>query len=315
MSFYNLSTELENVGEQTTMSSISFLPVHLGNTIKAISGLSKKKKKWQIEILEDEDGRIVVFEDELKIHVPHMHWKSFVTIFDRDITSGDELNLNTILKEEKRILREQLEKDISDLKGELSNVIDGIITEAPIRKIIEHHSIWYTMFGVKTYKTPNKVLIKSETKTKDLRKLTRRLWDAYGDDKGYLELLIDAVENKQALGSYEVFKEHTFLYGTRIQSRYNGVTLVFEASVDLSFVEAETIYVDDTGVLDELEEDVGGIKVVKNLVFPVGPMFRPSVFMKLKSIIRGYEEKEETEQDKDKLTTVSNTRELNKNER
>lgn len=289
--FDNLVNELENVNEQTAMADISFLPVHLGSTIKAISGLAKKKKKWQIEILEDEDGKVVVFEDALCIRVPHMHWKSFVTIFDKEITSGDELNLNTILKEEKKILQEQFAKDIEDLKGELADAIDGLVTEPPIRKIAEHHSIWKTLFGIKTWKTPDTVLIKSETRTKDLKNLTERLWDAYGDDKGYLELLIDAIKNKQALGSYEVFKEYTFLYGMRLQSEYNTVNLVFEASCDLSFVEAETIYVDDEEAIDEME-GVGGVKIVKHLIFPVGPMFRPGIFTTLKKTIKDKEEKE-----------------------
>ena len=243
--YNDLIAELENVNEQTAMTNIAFLPVQLGSTIKAISGLARRKKNWRIEILEDGDGKIVVFEDALRIHVPHMYWKNFVEVFNREITSGDELNLSSILNEEKKILQEQLGKDIEDLKSELASAVESIIIEPPVRKIIEHHSIWHTLFKVQAHKTPKTVLIKGESKTEDIKKLTRRLWDAYGDDKGYLELLIDALKNKEALGSYEVFKEYTFLYGTRLQSNYNEVNLIFEASCDLSFVETETIYVDD----------------------------------------------------------------------
>lgn len=289
--FDSIVNEIEHVGEQTMMLNIDFLPVHLGSTIKAISGLAKKKKKWNIEILEDEDGKCVTFEDTLQIHVPHMYWKSFVEIFNTEITDGAELNLNSILNEEKKLLEQQLVKSIEDLKDELANAVDSLIVEPPIRKIIEHQGIWYTLFKAKAYKTPDRVLIKGETKSKDIRNLIERLWDAYGDDKGYLELLVEAIKEKQALGSYEVFKEYTFLYGTRMQSRFGGVNLVFETTIDLSFVETESVYVSDKDILDKLE-DIKGIKIVRNVVFPVGPTFVPEFFSKLKEIIRDFEDTE-----------------------
>ncbi|MFX0206321.1 MAG: hypothetical protein ACFFDT_10055 [Candidatus Hodarchaeota archaeon] len=46
-------------GSATTMDAISYLPTQVGTVRSAIKKLKKHKPKWNLEILENEDGYVV----------------------------------------------------------------------------------------------------------------------------------------------------------------------------------------------------------------------------------------------------------------
>lgn len=288
MDLYSLATELEELDRQeriklfeaTTMNAISFLPAHLGAVRAKFKDLARKKWKWGLEILEDDNGdKDVRIENELRIIVPKEHWKSFQEMFIGELDNNSYLNL-------KSLLNEALEDDLKELREELKPTLYEMFGEqlfASLDKIIR---VWIGRFGVNKYLTDkSKVIVTYENEGKDIQKLYGKLLRAYGDDKGGLEMLLNDIQSKRPLGAFDVFKRYDFLYGVRISSVLHEVTLIFETMVDMSFMISQSIYVDSDDVLDEIEADITTVKRVENVLYPEGEKFSTGFFGSLKDAV------------------------------
>lgn len=278
MSLYELSTELENMKEETTMSNITFLPTHLGTVKAAIATLSKFKLDWNIEILENDDNREVRFEDALIVTVPNEHWDAFLRIFDKkELSNNNFLNLRTILKE-------AMEDEVRELLLSLKPELIRAFTNPPFDDLEKDANNWRARFGVVGLRRQD-VVVSYGSKKVDLKKLYMSLGKVYKNDKGNLEMLIDAFKNKEPLSTFVVFKKHDYLYGAKIHSRFRGVNLVFEATIDMSFTTSETVYVSSIEVIDDVEADIGSVKVVGNVIYPKGMRFEGNFYRRLKDAI------------------------------
>lgn len=282
MSFYDLATKLSRVNEDTAMSDIAYLPTQLGATKKKLADLSKMKLQWNIEILENGDVKRVCFEDALIIDVPTIHWDSFLEIFDCCDISNGYLNLRSILNE-------AMEDEIDDTTDELKPVLIRAFTNPPFDDIDEDIDNWKVRFNVKSFKEQN-VVISYNTKKVDLLKLYTELTRAYRGDLGNLEMLTTAFVDKTPLSAFEIFKQYDYLYGSRILSNYLDTTMLFEATVDFTFIISESVYVDNQDVIDDIEADVRDIKVVGNVIYPHGERFSTQFYRILNDIIEDYTE-------------------------
>ena len=264
---------LENVKdiltETTTQDAVSFLPTHLGMVKARIADLAKKKKDWQIEILETDNDKEVQFENELRVIVPNEHWESFCSIFDGTLDNNAYLNLRSLLNE-------TMEEEMQDLRRELRVALAHLYDEAEFRKLNHSSGTWRWRFGVQSYDTKKKGLstpVTQENKGEDIQNLYKRLLEKYGEDRGNLEMLIEAVKDKTPLNTFEIFRRYDFLYGTRIHSRYEGVDLYFEATVDTTYHLSQTIYTNNKELLNKIPEESREVKVVRSVLFPKGGVF------------------------------------------
>ena len=258
-----------NVYETTTQDAVSFLPVHLGMVKARVADLAKKKKDWKIEILEQDNDKEVQFEDALRIIVPNEHWESFCSIFDSALSNNNYLNLNSLLNE-------TMEEEMQDLRRELRVSLAHLYDEAEFRQLNQSSGLWKWRFGVRSYETKTKKLstvVTQENKGVDIQKIYKRLLEVYGEDRGNLEMLIEAIKDKTPLNTFEVFKRYDFLYGTRIHSRYEDVHLFFEATVDTDYHLSQTIYTTDKDLLSKIQEESREVKVVRSVIYPKGGVF------------------------------------------
>jgi len=269
------------LNEVTTMGAISYLPSHLGMVKAKIADLAKKKKDWQIEILEDEGSKEVSFEDELRVIVPNEHWDSFCSIFDGTLDNNAYLNLNTILNE---TMEEEMETLRRELRVALASLYDG----PEFRQLNQSSSTWRWRFGVVRYVTKEKIKspVTQENRLEDIQVLYRRLLEQYGEDRGGLEMMIEAIKEKSPLNTFRIFKDYDFLYATRIFSRYQKVEMYFEATVDTAYYLNETILIPkDEELLDKIEEESQEVKVVRSIVYPKGGKFTSKFLRILSDII------------------------------
>lgn len=297
MDLFNLATELEHLErtrriklfEATTMGMISYLPVHVGAVRAKFKDLAKKKWKWGLEVLEDDSGnKDVRIEDELRILVPKEHWNSFQEMFIGKLDNNSYLNL-------KSILNEALEDTLKELRTELKSELFDMFSKKSFILVNKSVRSWIGRFGISKYLTSEDiVLVKYENRDQDIRKLYGNLLRAYGEDKGGLEMLLSDIKEDRPLGAHDEFKKYDYLYGTRIQSKVDDIPLIFEATVDTSFMVSQSIYVDDDRVLDKVEEETTNVKRVGNVVYPEGEMFTTGFFEDLRDIIEDIEETEET---------------------
>jgi hypothetical protein len=268
---------LYRTDEETTMSNITYLPSGLGAVKAAIKGLARKKQDWNIDILENEKGKQVIFEDEFSIFVPHQYWNDFSLLFDNCLDSS-QVGLG-------RYLMEAMEEDLGELREEIRPALTRMYNDDVFRKLDYAIKQWRSRFGVKDYQRTD-TLVRFEDKLRDIQKLVTKVFDVYGEDRGNLELLLEAIRNSEPLNSFQIFRQRDFLYGTRMYSRYGGVPLIFEGTIDMSHMMAQSILVEDQATLDDIEGS-REIKVVKNMVYPVGDTFSVRFFGELQDATQG----------------------------
>lgn len=285
MNLYNLATELQNVSpeltEATTMSNIAYLPSGFSNISTMLKVLAKKKRNWDIEILEQDGTKHITFGDELKISVPLEHWNDFTTRFNFDLgEDAKQLSLEPLLKE---AMEDEIDKLSRELKPALVKLFDGpefISVDRTVR-------VWEARFGVNRYLDLGDILILQNHKKIGIEKLFGNLLSIYDDDKGGLEMLIDACREKRPLNAFAVFKKYDWLYGIGISSTYHGVGLIFEVLVNPAYQVTQTIAVlKNPEVTDEIE-GYTSVKVVRNVIFPRGKdgTFDTGFFKTLQDVI------------------------------
>ena len=290
--YFDMCDELEQIEverrhrllEATTMSAISYLPAQIGVVKARLGDLVRKKRKWGLEILEDDDGnKDVRIENELRIVVPKEHWDSFQEMFTSKLTNNSYLDLNMFLNE-------ALEDDLRELREELKPALFKLFSEKVFTSLDRSIQVWIGRFGITTYLTNRAAIaIPYENKGKHIQKLHGDLLRAYGDDKGDLEMLLRGIQSKRPLGAHDVFKKYDYLYGTRIRSVQENVSLIFEAVVDMAFMTSQSIYINDDSVLDKVEEESEVVKRVGNVLYPEGEVFPVSFFETLQDAIEEVE--------------------------
>ena len=254
--YYNLASKIEledmkdrwRALEATTMDAVSFVPAHMGAVRAKVKQLAKRKHKWGVEILEDDDGnRDVRIEDALRIIVPNEHWDKFQDMFNGELNEFSSLNL-------KSLLNEAMEDDFKVIRDDLKPALIEMYNGEDFSALDKMVHVWQARFGISEIITnKNSVAVMSSRKGKDIQKLVGNVLHAYRKDRGGLEMLLTDIRTGNPLTSYEVFKKFNYLYGSRVASSYNDIKLIFESSVDMSGMISETIYIGDEAVLDEVD--------------------------------------------------------------
>jgi len=266
--------------EATTMDAVTYLPAHMGVVRAAMKNLSKKKWKWGLTILEDDDGnKDVRIENALRIIVPKEHWDVFQEMFIGELNDDAELNLS-------ELLIEAIEDELLELRKGLKPALVKMINEQQFTALDKTVKVWGSTFGIERIITDrNKVAVTIGHKGRDIQKLYGNLLRAYGEDKGGLEMLLADIASDRPLGAYSVIKKYDFLYGDRVVSVFGDVTLIFEAVVDTAFMTSCSIYISDEDVLDEAEDRLITIKRVGNVLYPFAEQFDVGFFNSLRNIL------------------------------
>lgn len=296
--YMNICDELAEIEKQrrfrlleaTTMDAVTFLPTNIGAVRAAVKNLAKKKWKWGLTILEDDNGnKDVRIEDALRIIVPKEHWGAFQEMFNGELNDDSELNL-------KELLIEALEDELLDLRKKLKPALVEMYNDRYFESSDKTIKVWASVFGINRVITDsNKVAVTSGHKGRDIQKLYGRLLRAYGEDKGGLEMLLEDIGSGRPLGAYTVLKKYDYLYGDRVVSIFQDVTLIFEAVIDTTRMTSESIYVSDADVLDELEDQLTSVKLVGNVIYPSGERFDVGFFSTFRSILEDTLEEMEVE--------------------
>jgi len=283
---------IKRVQEVTTSANIAYLPSGFTTVKKAIKALAKKKQKWGINIIDDQlsESYVVCFEDALNVKVQKKWWKDFL----RRILGKDSVVFtDKFMVDLGGYVKEAQEEQMSDLFKELKQALSGLLVQEPISTIDADIMTWLKYFGRRRYTTSASTMLKYESLDRDLSNLVKQLQTAYKDDRGTIEMIIAAVKERRPLNVFDVFSRYNYLIGSRIYSVREGVGLSFEAYVDMAFVPAESIIVDDKKVASELD-DYGIVKVANSVIFPRGKTFRRKYFKLLRGDIDDLEEEGET---------------------
>jgi hypothetical protein len=280
------------VSETTSMDAVAFLPAHLGTVKARAVDLAKKKKDWKIEILEQEDSREVMFEDEYSIVVPNEHWDVFCSIFDSVPTNNVHMNL-------KGLLNETAEEELKDLRKELKVVLARVFDGTEYKKMDRIANSWKWRFPTINFTSREKlsVAITHEDRKNDIQELYGRLLEVYGEDRGNLEMLISALQSGEPLSAYEILQGYDYMYGTRIHSRYEGVNMHFESLVDMTGQLTQSIFTDNEDLLSKIEEESDEVKVVRSVIYPKGGSFTFRFLRLLSDVIEDLDAEKDEDED------------------
>jgi len=177
-------------------------------------------------------------------------------------------------------------EDVHGLYDRLAHVLTVDLREnRSVKRTLVLMNYWLTVFkNSKFLPMSGQVAVQLNTYDRSIRDLADRIQNIHTDDIGTIEMMIKNIQDDRPLNAYEPFAEYDFLVGCRIQSEYNGVIMILEVTVNLGMIATQSIYIESQDVLDDLES-YRTVKVVKDMVFPVGEMFRPSIFNNIKDII------------------------------
>jgi hypothetical protein len=201
-------------------------------------------------------------------------------------------------KKKKRQVEEAPEDAMTKLRQDLKPAIIKLFEGDPFHLVETDARLWTSRFGVDKYLTADAPLVSVENRVRGIQNLSGTLLQSYGNDRGYLEMVIDAMNEREPLNSFNGFKENDYLYGTRIRSNHEGVEMVFEAALDPLYAVSETVYIEDEEVLDRWEELASGIKRVNNIVYPQGERFTPGSIQQLEyAIIDAIDAEDEAEEE------------------
>jgi hypothetical protein len=263
-------------GTATTMNNISYLPSTLGAVTTAMHGLAKMQQDYDVTFSSDDKGKKVQFGKQLSVSVPHQYWPEFSKRFKIEKEGQTSL---------KHLLKEAMDEDQDVLRKQLKTLTVQFFDDKVFNNLDKQINLWRSAFGIsKSYDVD--VTVDALTREKSIQFLVTKLLANYGNDRGSLELISVALKEKQPLHSFKVFKEFDFLYGTKILSTFRRVNLVYEALIDSSYQEHLAIQIDPEypEVMDKIRE-LGTVKVVKNVVYPVNGTFKIAVFEDLKEAI------------------------------
>jgi len=277
--------------EATTMDAIAFIPAHMGVVRAKVKDLAKRKLKWGLEILEDDEGnKDVRLEDALRITVPKEHWSIFQEMFVGNLDNDSYLNL-------KSLLNEVMEDELRDLRAGIKPALHEMYNEQRFTSLDKTIKVWQGRFGTSKIITDTRnVAVTSERKGSDIQRLYGSLLRAYKNDKGGMEMLLSDMKSSRPLSAYDIFKNYNYLYGTRVQSEFYGVTLIFEANIDMAFMTSESIYIEDEDVLEEVEDQIITVKRVGDVLFPSNERFSVGFFNSLYNIIGEVAEEQEKQE-------------------
>lgn len=277
--------------ETTSMDAVAFLPAHLGTVKARVKALAKKKLDWNIEILEQDDTREVWFEKDFHVIIPNEHWEVFCSIFDRELDNNSYLNL-------RNILNEALEDEMKDLRRELKVALAHLFDSPDFKKADRIVGAWQWRFPTISYDTRQKlsVAISHEDKKNDIQDVYGKLLEAYGEDRGNLEMLIGALGDKRPLNTFAVLKGYDNIYGTRIHSRYEGVELYFESLLDMNYQLSQSIFTTSKELIGIIEEESNEIKLVGSVIYPKGGVFTFRFLRLLMDVIEDLATEEEEEE-------------------
>ena len=279
MSYEELLSVVASINEDTTMANVAFLPSGFGTVKAQLATLSKKKKSWKIEILEDDDGHTVNFEEDLSIRVAHEHWDEFVDVMFDGVEHMNRYYRGELMNIP---LFEDREFDIASTR--LQDAVVDAFDEPPVEEVDDDVLKFKNLFGIRDYGQVD-ALIDYHNKEDDLYGMLEKLKSAYRDDSGYLEMIAKAFDDKRPLNTFKVFRAHSLLYGVSVRTNYGKLNIRFEAFVSNSFDITERFIVDDADILDAIESNVANIKVKGQRIYPRGRRFEKSFFLSVKDII------------------------------
>lgn len=237
---YELATHLESINEATTMDAISFIPSQMGVVQSALKKLAQEKLDWDIEILEGEESHSVTIGTRLRVNVPIKDWAEFTSLFGRDIRLDKSINLRCGYCE-------SVTSEPPKFNNALRRAFHNLFKVNKVQTFERIIGRWRAAFPQSRYTTGDIPAIRMETRKKDVGNLVRTLSKQH---EGKEEAFLTKLKETKELGADPAFEKHPWFAGTKINTVYEGVSMVFEGSLGYDGSIAVSITIHDPEVVE-----------------------------------------------------------------
>lgn len=249
MGFHYLFDELEyrqRCNETTTEDMISFIPGHIGRIQARLRDLSKLKTVWDIDIIESDSGKVVVFGDQFKVFVPKEHWKLFQEKFLH-----------------KQKIEEKIQTDATLLEKKIKRAIIKFFKRKPFQDLILICELWRQNFPDSSFLPVEDSIINLKTIKQDINALVEKVLKY---DRGQIDLFIDALDSGgRNITAFEDFNKN-FILGARIEKRGIGI---LNCNINTALHIYLTIEIKDDDLLAKLKEANPRLTVLGKVIFPI----------------------------------------------
>lgn len=310
MSINEMSTHImnrtEEINETTMSSDISFLPSGFRPVVKAISNLSKTKRNWKPKVVSEDQDYLFMLEDALRIKVPKEHWAAFLEEMGGKVSGLKALDINEdipeiditpfmveIITDESRVL-------LRECRLAVRRLVKG--RRLAFEALSGNVHAWVKEFGRKQSLEENKIALRRRMFEDDLKKLFSELKEAYEDDIGGLQMLLEALKEGQPLSGFEVFENYSYLFGEIVHSNINGVDLIFEAVMDCDLRPSVCIKTKSSELLSEVRNRAPVIFTNEGFRSRSG-LFKPQFLSEFRELVDQLSEGEELIEDSEEELT------------
>lgn len=262
----------------TFQNDVSFVPGGLGTVAPVLSQLRKKKKAWRVRrvkksatesVLELGDVRIQVQDADL----PELQEAVFGLGRREDFRSTMLVEIDEAVSlNETEGLPETVNEAQPDLAGALEKVreqLEQLLKTEPLRASYFGVQAFQKVFAGK-YRpvTLSRSLLRvtdENTLVSDLNELVDSLRSYYRDDRGGIEMVLEALRERQPLNLYPSFAGYDHLFAFQVEAPTPSGMVLFRWSVDFTYRVQQWLGLAGASALlgDRLDVQVEG-----NRVFP-----------------------------------------------
>lgn len=264
------------IQEMTDGSAIAYLPSGFVPVAQAFRKLAKEKKQWNVDVIDDESDYTMDIEKRVSVKIPKVHIARFKQDSGLNIVGMKNIDLSGFLQE-------SFGEAIGRLTQRVSDSFYALLTQPPCDILDNEVYAWSEQFWGNPELVKESV-INISTIEADVEALLEKITLTYQDDRGNLDMLARAFEDKRPLGTFKIFRSYDYLEAAVIRSIYRKVEMVYECTVDLNFKLVEKIFIYDEDVLEHLMS-FKGIKISGKVVYPIGEKFQDKFFLAIKTII------------------------------
>jgi hypothetical protein len=199
---------------------------------------------------------------------------------------GKKLNMKTEV--------ERLKEVKEDVDDKIVKTREGIIKE--LEKIVNRSKLGIQDFTKEfsvSSRTNATFLIDALRVKESLKSIERRLPDNIGD----LELILSKLERKGNVANFDIFEDVKYLYGVHLNTKFQGINIIYIAYMDMNYKEVEMLYIKDVDILEEIRDEIKNVKVKGSVVYPIGGIFPRGFYSKVKEVIVDSDEDKEEDGD------------------
>lgn len=248
--YNDIDNILQSINEITTTANISYLPSGFTTIKPMLQTLAKKKREWNIQVLENGEDYDLAIEDQINIKIPKKYLYKFKEDSGFDVLATKSLNFDKYLGE---AVEDEIKSKVEQVRGALYELLISV----PISTADQSLEYFINIFNgqVTSSISDKSSILNYATLEDDIDALVNKIVSKYKNDVANLDMLYTALKSKSPLNAFEVFNKYDNLFSGVVVAKYKNTQLVYMISVNTQFQTTSMIQIDNEIAIDRLDDE------------------------------------------------------------